>query len=184
LETEAEKIIEKAMRKINEKIEKSSHKPKLNKVISKYLISPLFKLWMVEDEKLAPLLEIIKNPWKDMESPCPSTKSGKLKKEQNDKLLERINQLEIENKALKFDLNENSKMFELQVDSFSQEKQKMEDLKKEMSFIYEEEKKNKEDVHSKVSNYKTRIFFLESQVEELEKKIKEVETDKSKIKSM
>ena len=119
-----------------------------------------------------------------MESPCPSTKSGKLKKEQNDKLLERINQLEIENKALKFDLNENSKMFELQVDSFSQEKQKMEDLKKEMSFIYEEEKRNKEDVHSKVSNYKTRIFFLESQVEELEKKIKEVETDKSKIKSM
>lgn len=135
---------------------------------------------MVDESKTHLLLDIIKNLGKEKGS---SSKSRKSKKDQNEKLFERLNHIENENKALKFDLNENSRMLDMQVDSFSHEKQKVEDLKKEMNCLNEEEKKNKEGVSSKMSNYKTRIFFLESQVEELEKNIKEIEVEKSKAKS-
>lgn len=89
---------------------------------------------------------------------------------QIDELTQRINSLEKDNKNLLSQLEESSKVYDEQLGNISVEKQRFEDLKKEISTKSVEDKKQKEDVNSKLTNYKTRIFFLESQVEELENK--------------
>ena len=179
LQLEADKIIDKATGKIQEKIDKSS-KPKLNKVLCRALIKPLCKLLGVGEDKLDPLLELIKNPTKDPNksgidtTPSKSAKKmrdiEKIYSVQVDELNHRIKQLEKENQQLKYELHESSRMQDVHLDSLSLERNKLENLKKELECKSVEDKKSKEDVNSKLTNYKTRIFFLESQVEELENK--------------
>lgn len=193
LQIEADKIIDKAMGKIQDKIN-SCNKPKLNKLLAKHLIGPLLKVMLASDDKVSPLLEVIKNPSKDTlksdysVTPTKSVKSRKdFEQELNihiDELNERIKQLEIENKALKYDLSENSRLYDAHQNSISLEKQKFEDLKKEIDSKVSEEQKVKEDVNSKITNYKTRIFFLESQIEELEnKKDSQIDMATNKLKN-
>jgi chromosome segregation ATPase len=181
------------MGKIQEKIN-SCAKPKLNKLLWKHLIGPLLKVMLASEDKVIPLIEAIKYPTKDTlksdytVTPTKSVKSRKdFEQELNihiDELNERIKQLEIENKALKYDLNENSRMYDVHQNSISQEKQKFEDLKKEIDSKVSEELKVKEDVNSKITNYKTRIFFLESQIEELEnKKLSQIDMATNKLKN-
>lgn len=179
LQIEAEKIIDKANLKIKEKIEKSS-KPKLNKVLCRALIKPLCKLLSVSEEKLDPIVDLIKNPSKDPNksgidtTPTKSAKKIKeIEKVHNSKVDElnfRIKQLEKENQQLKYELHESSKMQDAHLDNLSHERSRLESMKKELESKSVEDKKSKEDVNSKITNYKTRIFFLESQIEELENK--------------
>jgi chromosome segregation ATPase len=149
---------------------------------------------MASEDKLGPLLEDIKNPSVDTLkrdltiTPSKSTKSRKeFEQELNiniEELNERIGQLELENKALKYDLGETSRIYDINQDSITQEKQKFEELKKEIDSITSEDQKNKEDVNSKITNYKTRIFFLESQIEELEtKKQTQIDMATNKLKN-
>ena len=142
---------------------------------------------MADESKINTLIELIKSGQNDGTAsamsltPTKSAKGGKSKHEV-DKLKKRIKQLETENKALKFDANETSRLFEEQSNSIAEERTKMQKTQKEIDSVHEEEKKEKEGINSKMSNYKTRIFFLESQVEELEKKNKEYETIRKKDK--
>ncbi|CAI2387136.1 unnamed protein product [Moneuplotes crassus] len=185
LQDESHKIIEKAMVKIQDKIDKSGGKPKMNKLLSKVLIIPLLKLCMAEEDKTTMLADLIRNGQNDGTASALSltpTKSVRSTKEsgksKNDieKLQKKIKQLETENKALRFDATESSRLFEEQTSSLADERKKVKKVQKQLDSINQEDKKEKEGINSKISNYKTRIFFLESQVEELEKKNKQFET--------
>lgn len=193
LQEQAEKIITKAIVKIQDKLESSS-KPKLGRVICKSLLSPLCKLLSVTDSTLSPLLDIIKLNGKDGNKAGLDTTPIKLSKRSKElekeykaqlyDLTQRIKLLEKENQDLKNDVLESSKLHNLHNDKVEQEKMKVEELKKEILLKGQEDRKQQEDVHSKITNYKTRIFFLESQVEELETKLQsQVEMATTKLKN-
>ncbi|CAI2387057.1 unnamed protein product [Moneuplotes crassus] len=191
LKEESHKIIDKAMAKINDKIEKSGGRPKMNKLLAKNLIGPLLSLCMADQERSDMIIELIRNGQNDgaasAHSVTPtksvrSTKDNGKSKSEIEKLQKKIKKLETENKALRFDVNENSRLFEEQSCSLADERKRMKKVQKQLDSIHEEDKKEKEGINSKISNYKTRIVFLESQVEELDKKNKEFESKKKKDK--
>lgn len=189
LHDEAERIMDKAVGRINEKIEKSGNRAKMNKLLWKVLISPLLSVCQADEDKMNSLIDLIKNGVGDGATSTLSitpTKSAKKEKTklnpEVEKLNKKIKKLEMENKALRFDVNESSRLYDEQSSNLASEIEKKKEVQQRLETIHEEEKKEKEGINSKMSNYKTRIFFLESQVEELEKKNKEFESIRKKDK--
>jgi chromosome segregation ATPase len=86
----------------------------------------------------------------------------------------------MENKSLKYEIMENSKIHDLHMETLNREKQRLDDFKKEVSEKDLENVKSKDNLNSKIANYKTRIFFLESQIDEFEefKKSQSMKIDK------
>ena len=144
----------------------------------------------ISDDKIQQFVDLVRNGGKDSGKGGLDEKPIKLTKRSinidSDSITQRIKILEEENKNLNLKILENSKLQEIELDKVKCEKQKLEDLKIQLDEKIACDKKEKDDLNSKITNYKTRIFFLETQNEELENKKKshiDMATNKLKIKN-
>jgi len=178
---ETEKLIDQAISSLKERAAETE-KVKPSKILCKVLITPLCKILNVKEDKLNTLLDLVKSRGRDGDdksgySVTPTKSSRKSKRGSSRKpcvsrelteMTERIRQLEMENRSLKFELLETSKMQDSQSDVLLKEKEKIESYKRNLNDREMEDNMAKEGLNSKIANYKTRIFFLESQIEEFE----------------
>ena len=187
-QAETEKILIKAIEKITERVNRPT-KTKLYRPIWRFFIEPMLKIMNIHDDTIQQFVDLVRNGGKESGKNGLDEKPIKLTKRNIvdvDSLTQRIKTLEEENQRLNSEHLENSKLQEIELDKIISDKQKLEELKKSLDEKIASDKKEKDDLNSKITNYKTRIFFLETQNEELENKKKshiDMATNKLKIKN-